>query len=333
MPRPISRRRGVVQLCAFFAFIGALALLLHAGINQGLRRIKTSKFGSLNQVMSGRVNADIIINGSSRALVHYDPRIISAATGLSAYNLGMNGIQTDVQAAVLKAYLNKNKKPQLVVQNLEAFTFEATRPGEIYDPAAYIPYLKDAEFFEDLRKVDPAVWKWKHIPLYGYVVEDLTFTWFWGLAGLFGYSGPENYFRGFNPRYKEWTEDFARFLSIRHEEKVEYRIDARAVSALTEILRICREMDIPVVLVFSPEYIGMQQMAGNRATIFAEFQKLAQTYQAELWDYSADPICRDVTYFYNSQHLNARGAAIFSNHVSARISRALGTMIIQGPKR
>ena len=37
------------------------------------------------------------------------------------------------------------------------------------------------------------------MPLYGYTAEDMRFTWVWGLLGCLGFSGPEDYYLGFNP--------------------------------------------------------------------------------------------------------------------------------------
>src|SRR4051812_1813819 len=74
-PRSLT---GVYRLLAFFAFLAILAFGLHIAINHGLRKITTSKFGALNRIVDGRVNAEIVISGSSRALSHYDPRIIES---------------------------------------------------------------------------------------------------------------------------------------------------------------------------------------------------------------------------------------------------------------
>lgn len=326
-PRSTRRRstaRGVVRVIVFFALVIAAAYALDAAITAGLRRIKTSKFGSLNQVFSGRVNADIVINGSSRALVHYDPRIIEKATGLRAYNLGMNAIQIDVQLAVLRSYLAHNTKPKIVIQNLESFSFEPTKAGEIYDPAAYVPYLGTEELYRPLLHIDRNVWKWKHIPLYGYAVEDMAFTWVWGLLGLAGYSGGENYFQGFNPRYLEWTEDFSRFKAG-VASGVTYRIEPEGVAALREIMKLCRENGITLILVFSPEYYEMQAMERNRAEIFAKFSALSGEFGAPFWDYSDSYLCRDHRNFYNSQHLNASGAEMFSTDVARRLKAVSGT--------
>ena len=134
-----SAARGVVRIVCLFLLATALAVALDGAINRGLRSIKTSKFGSLNRIINGQVNADIIVSGSSRALSHYDPRLIEKLTGLTAYNIGMNASQIDFECAILKAYLKHNAKPQLVIQNLDLFSFETTKPGQVYDPGSTYP--------------------------------------------------------------------------------------------------------------------------------------------------------------------------------------------------
>src|SRR5260370_5436714 len=85
---PGARWKGPARSAAFFSLVALLAGLLGVLIDAGLRRIRTSEQGMVNSVMQGRVSADLVITGSSRATAHYDPRIIQAVTGLSAFNLG-----------------------------------------------------------------------------------------------------------------------------------------------------------------------------------------------------------------------------------------------------
>ena len=323
--RASSRWRGVGRIVLFFVILAVVAAGLHAVISGGLRRITTSKFGAINAWMVERVNSDIIINGSSRALVHYDPRVIARETGLSAYNLGMNGIQIDVQAGILDAYLSRNKAPAVILQNLEAFSFETTRRGEIYDPGVYVPYLSKSEpLYQTLLAIDPDVWKWKHVPLYGYAVPDMRFTWALGVLRWFSYEGRQDYFDGFNPRHVQWTQDFE---SFRHSVSagVTYRIEPKGVAALERCLQLAQLHGAVMILVFAPEYREMQKLEKNRLDIFEHFTELAAKYGTEFWDFSDSSLSHDHAYFYNSQHLNARGAELFSEEIALHLRNFLET--------
>lgn len=308
--------RGVAKIGLFFLSIVVLSYALNAAITTGLRRIKTSAYGASNQIMQGKVNAQIVITGSSRALAHYDPRTIEAITGRTAYNLGRNGSQTDMQVAFLKAYLAHNQKPEVVVHNLDAFSFVTTH--EVYDPVEYTPYLYDQNLYNALHKINSNIWKTRYIPLYGYVVEDMKFAWILGLKGFLGLSPKEDYFQGFNPRTKQWSEDFQK-LRASNPNGVSFDIEPKGVEDVSEIIRVCQENNIRLIFVYSPEYSEMQTFTTNRPQIFARFHELFDPARVPFWDYSTWRYAGDTRYFQNSQHLNADGAAIFSEDVAKQL--------------
>jgi hypothetical protein len=312
--------RAVGRLIYFFGLIAILVIAMNAIITSGLRRIKTSAFGASNLIMEGKVDAQVVITGSSRALVQYDPRIIETATGHTAFNLGRNGSQTDMQAAFLKAYLAHNRKPEVVLHNLDAFTFVTTR--EIFDPAQYMPYLYDRSLYEASRKINPNIWKSRYVPLYGYVVEDMNFTWIRGLGGFFGLSPHEDYFLGFNPRERSWTGDFESYKAA-NPHGVHFDVDPAGIQDVVDLIQVCKQNGIQLIFVYSPEYSEMQTLTANRAEIFSQFHELANRYNIPMWDYSDWQHDGDRRFFYNSEHLNASGAAAFSTDVANRLQRYL----------
>lgn len=314
---PIRAWRGVGRLGVFACVIVLVAFMLNAVIDSGLRRINTSSFGVSNRIVDGRINADILITGSSRALTHYDPRIIEALTGLSAFNIGSNGSQTDMQLARLKTYLRHNKKPLLLIHNLDLFSFQTTHGG-VYDPGQYIPYLAEPAIYDALARIDPDVWKAKFVPLYGYAVEDLRFTWMLGILGFFGWNPVEDHFLGFEPRHSSWTGDFERFKEM-NPAGARFEIEPEGAQQLEDLLRLCRDRRIAVLLVYSPEYAEMQALTMNRPQVFARFKDLGGRFDARILDYSASSISAHKENFYNSQHLNAGGAAAFSRDLAEKI--------------
>jgi hypothetical protein len=308
--------KGVTKIAFFFVMLVAVFYALNAAITSGLRRVKTSAYGASNQIMQGKVNAQIVITGSSRALAHYDPRAIEAITGRTAYNLGRNGSQTDMQVAFLKAYLAHNQKPEVVVHNLDAFSFVTTH--EVYDPVEYTPYLYDHNLYDALHKINPNIWKTRYIPLYGYVVEDMKFAWILGLKGFVGLSPREDYFQGFNPRSKQWSDDFQK-LRASNPDGVSFDIEPGGIEDVKELIRVCQENGIRLIFVYSPEYSEMQELTNNRAQIFGKFRELILPANITFWDYSNWPHADDKGYFQNSQHLNAEGAAVFSDDLANQL--------------
>ena len=271
--------------------------------------------------MAGTVNADVVITGSSRAAMHYDPEVIRQRTGLTAFNLGRTGSQTDVQAAVLRAYLRHNKKPAFVIHNLDFFSFEATdaKGHQLYDPGTYIPYLREPDVYATLHQANPEVWKWKHIPLYGYAVEDMRLSWFFGLCSLLGSHANELESSGFDPRDVKWGEDFASFRAM-FPKGVEAEVTPRGEQAMDELVSVCRQAGIQLILVYSPEYYEMQKLTHNRRDIFGKFEHLATQPGVLFWDFSNSGICTNQDFFYNSQHLNRQGAEAFTADLADKLA-------------
>ena len=319
----------IKRIVAFFGFIALLIFSLNAMITSGLKRIKTSQYGASNRIMHGDINAQIVITGSSRAASHYDPRIIQERTGRSAFNLGRNGSQTDMQVAVLKAYLEHNRKPDVIIHNLDGFTFTTTR--EVYDPGQYVPYLSDEEIYKPLRQINPMIWRSRYMPLYGYVVDDMRFNWVTGLKGLVGWQPREDFFQGFNPRPGTWSDDFDRF-KVDNPQGVSWEIEPDAIQLVENLIRFCQDNKIQLILVYSPEYSEMQALTKNRSQIFDEFHKLAGRYGVPMWDYSKWKYSDNTAFFNNSQHLNARGAREFSSDLADGLSAFLSAQSIASSK-
>jgi hypothetical protein len=309
------------RIACYFSALIVVIFLTNAAISSGLRRLKTSAFGAENQIMQGKVNAQVVIAGSSRAVAHYDPRAIEAATGLTAFNLGRNGEQTDMQVAFLKAYLEHNEKPQVVIFNLDAFSFLTSRG--VYEQVDYTPYISDPALYDAIRKINPNAWKSRYIPLYGYVVEDMNFTWILGLKSFFGWTSREDYFLGFNPRTKKWTTEFEN-LKASKPDGVRFEIEPAGVEDVKGLIQLCQQDGIQLIFVYSPEYIEMQKLTNNREEVFNLFRELSTNYKVPFWDYSGWEFAGNKDYFQNSQHLNNVGAAAFSDDLAKRLKEYLG---------
>ena len=80
-----------------------------------------------------------------------------------------------------------------------------------------------------------------------------------------------------------------------------------------------KQRGVPLLLVYSPEYYEMQALERNRGEVFAKTREICDRYDVPLWDYSDSPISRNRAYFYNSQHLNADGAKVFSRDLARRL--------------
>jgi len=223
---------------------------------------------------------------------------------------------------VLRAYLAHNRRPKVILHNLDSFSLEATRT--VYDPGQYVPYLYEEELYRPLQQIDRGTWKSRYLPLYGYVVNDMSLSWMLGVGAWVGWSPPEQYFSGFNPRANRWTDEFERFKSA-NTGGVRWPIDPEGKLGLSGIVELCRDRGISLIFVYSPEYVEMQHLTQNRGEVFRYFAELAAAGGVQLWDYSDWPHAGETRYFQNSQHLNAEGAGLFSSDLAARLKGNLAS--------
>lgn len=306
---------------SLFAFLLACLLLfcgLHAALVAGMRRIRSGMFGAFNRTAEGKVNADIVVTGSSRAAMAYDPAILKRATGLSAFNLGRIGALTNVHTGVLRFYLRHNRPPRVLIENVDLFSLNVT--DTLYDLPQYTPYLSDPGLYEALRRRYPAIWKARYLPFYGYIAGDTQFDHYLGLEALFGIQPEEDCKDGYYPRPLEWNDRFARFKAT-HKKTFDFHPQPGGIRDFQDFLSEAQSRGIPTILVVSPLYHEYLAMLRGQAELMAIYAGLARRHGAIFWDLSdLPPISGSTSYFFDYEHLNQRGAAAFSEALGERLA-------------
>jgi hypothetical protein len=285
--------------------------------------------GLCNRVVNGQVNAEVLVLGSSRAYVHFDPAIIARATGKSCYNIARDGTKPEFQLAFLQMYLRHNRPPEYLLLALDLTSLE--KVSGLPDPGLYLAFLDQSEIAAEMRQQGrrwllytrfpfvPLAQDQGHVNFYHRVRERATIE---AMRGLLGRPRPEFLQAGFMPHDLEWRPDFEQFKQ-QHPNGVRMSIDSHAIASVRSILELCRRLQIKLVMVYPPEEQESQTFCLNRAEVFRVFEQFAREFQMPFWDYSNHPLCHQREFFYNSQHLNARGAAIFSEDFAKRLGDSI----------
>ncbi len=305
----------------FISSLLLLMLLISSLLLGGLRSINNGYWGMLNDVMNGRINSDIIVSGSSRAMVHFDCALVSSHTCLSCYNLGLNGTGLAMQYALLKTYLKHNKKPLVLVQviDIDSFSDNAYR----FETMMYTPHLKEEEIYRTIYESDSSIWRNRYLPLYSFAQYGVSLMGPAFRGVLKNYNDPEEVrYRGYHPQYRSWNSDFDNFVK-NNPGGITYKIKPEAVQKLENIVQLSRARGIEIVLVFAPEYYRVSELTRNKKDIMNVVTGIAGRYKIPFYDYSGSRLTKSTDYFYNSQHLNSRGAAIFSVDFSEKLRRHL----------
>jgi len=305
---------------AIFMTIGvALLVLANQLFIYGLRQVDYDDFGVWNQTVNGEINSDIVCTGSSRTLVHFDPRIIGKELGLTCFNLGLDGSPLNFQLPLLKSYLKHNRPPKILLQGLGVLSVHSRQ--NIYKAYQYIPYLDEEPIYQNLVRYDPKFWRYRYLPGFGFATYGLQLRSF-AFDGLMGRTQESNRIMGFTPVYQDWTDAFDRFKE-ENPNGVTYEIEPEALNNLREIIRLAREKGSQVILVYSPEYYENQELTNNFDEIMESFRAISKEMQVPFFEYSKDSLSYHRELFYNSQHLNAKGAELFSHKLASRLQEVV----------
>ncbi len=313
-------RRFLVHALLFFLIALALASAMDWAATAGLHELRSGDYIQWNDIRSGAAAADILVQGSSRAWTGFSPVIIGQATGMSVYNLGVDGYPLDMQLARYAMYREYNPKPKVIVQTLDVFGLVVR--DKIYRPAQFLPYVGEPYLRQNLSRYDYFHWYDYHLPLVRYRGDPgRVRLGLFQLAGL--YHSTSKRVAGYQGQDRTWDPKPLEDFVAANPNGTSYMIDPAVEAGLDAMLERCSEEGVFVVFVYPPEYIRAQPVTTNRAEIMGTYQRLAAKYGFPFLDYSSDPICLDTKYFYNSQHMNTLGAETFSTEFAAELQQLL----------
>jgi hypothetical protein len=302
----------------FFLFL-VLSLGIASGadrlISHGLKSLKSGEFGTWSDIYHGRIDSELIVVGSSRAMVHVSPAILSQHLGVSVYNLGHNGQHFPMQRVRFQELLKFNRSPSWVVQTVDITSLHDRQT--VFQYEQFLPWFDQSTLidavahYEGFDLFDP----W--LPMYRYRGRgELALT---GLSLALGWMTSDyDRNRGYMGRDLDWDGAFDDFAKL-NAGGFNVPIDRAVESSMDEFLAQQTHDGIRWVMVFTPEYRPGQRLCRNRSDVINRLRTIAKRNGAVFLDYSEDPICLDKSLFYNSQHLNRRGAEQFSLNLANRL--------------
>jgi len=264
-----------------------------------------------NDIVESKINADLIVQGSSKAWVQISPYILDSAFQLNSYNLGIDGYLFPMQYTRLQLYLKYNKKPDYIIQCLDCATL--FRNTDLYMFEQFIPYLGENLIRKAVSNYDVFDYRDFYIPGYKYMhsfaSKEIMYK---AIYSSFKNKTPTNWkYKGFAANGSSWDHsfgDFKRMFATGYRDS----IDVNTKKQFENFLDFCKKEEIKVFLVYPPEYIEAQKLLLNRKDFIAIFEEYSKTYDIPYLDYSSDSICLDTINFYNSQHLNSIGVEKFN---------------------
>tara|TARA_R110002020_G_scaffold82873_2_gene205406 strand:- start:239 stop:1165 length:927 start_codon:yes stop_codon:yes gene_type:complete len=281
-------------------------------IQEGLKTSNYREVSKWNEVITGGIEADILIVGSSRALVHYDCELIEEITGKKCYNLGFDGTLFKHQQLMLDLYLKNNKAPETLVWNVDYHSFGNSR--EFYGFEQLMPYQNQLEVKLLLKAnevTDPMLYQ---IPLVRYSFNPKMKT--IGILNYIGlYSERPALIKGYQKRDKVWDGKFDE-LKMANKNGILYEFNDALFQEFSEELEELKQREMNIYLVVSPIYHEAKALVSNSDEVTCWLRNLSQMNDFIFLDYSNDSINYNKNFFYNGTHLNEEGVNFFMKNFS-----------------
>lgn len=261
-------------------------------------------------LMNGNVDADVIVMGNSRALVNVDPLILDSVLHVNSYNLGIDGRSVSSQVRKYHLFKAHNKKPKLIIHNIDIFSFHY-RPGIM--KYQFYPYFWDQSVRQEYMPSEPFTAGEKYLPMYRFIhIDRLSECGFLDFLS----SDSSSLIKGYRRQPKSWDGK-----ALKNIDSIPFVVNDTTVRMFDEYLAEVKADGIPMVFVYAPMYIEATRKITNIKQVYAAFQKFADKYSIPVLDYTYMGLSYDTTYFYNAMHLNDRGAEIYSDSLANDIKR------------
>jgi hypothetical protein len=250
---------------------------------------------------------DIVIFGSSRAMHHYDSRIISDSLNMSCLNCGAmsNGIVLMYGRYKL---LTRHHKPKIIIYDLFP-------PYDLQedDNSKYIPTLRPFADDEAIRSLFSQIDKRENLKVYSALYRYNSL-----LPELVSanFKEDKSLYDGYAPLFN--TKTFTPPTHIKHEDtKADFKYDTLKISLFREMILDCKRHNIELLFVISPSYY---KAVARYATPVIN---ICKEYHIPLLSYDNGIFPIENQYFYDSVHLNDFGAKYFTKMLVSDVKKYL----------
>lgn len=296
-------RKHLVKILLFLVIVALLDVVTGLVFSR-LTHVARGGDTARNEYICNGTHEDILIFGSSRAIHHYNPDIITDSTGLSCYNCGQDGNGAILNYGRFHLICQRYRPKMVIYDVMPLYDY---LQGE--DNSKYLGWLRpyyDRDGIADIFKaVDPMEQYKMMSQMYRYNSRFVQI-----LSDCLR-SGQADDRNGFMPLEGELDT-----LKIKPEEYQSQELDLIKVTYLQRMLDESDETGF--VMVVSPYWYGMD------AHLLEPVKKLCEERGITLLDFSNDAkYLHNDNYFIDGAHLNARGADEFTRDLVSMLKGAL----------
>jgi hypothetical protein len=313
-----------MALVKYFVVIFLSATLITASVtwitNKGLKHSGMDFYGKLNAAGNTANNTNLLLVGSSRVLKQLDPVIIDSITGLNSFNYGLNAGTIKTWYNIMKYAIAYQKEIKLIVLNVDYNMFDISK--DPYKDAYYYPF-SDNTAYHELVLTDSGKINLVHRSR---IFDVSLYDDYAKYAAIDGLVRPNRVaagvFKGYFPNRDLNTFEV---LSSPVNEKHEIVVAEKGVKIFQDCITLCKHHNIQLVLVIAPYFkeYSPEKYYSNFNAIIDTVDQIAKRSNVPLYNFVNTEMANDRQYFYNVNHLNSRGATLYSAAVADSVKEYL----------
>jgi hypothetical protein len=296
-----------------FAILAVVMFLLDWGVGAVLRHFYFTKKNGADYRTNNVINktkADVLIFGSSKAVYHYDTKIIGDSLHMSVYNAGRDLSYIYYHYALLEAAL-KRYSPKLVVLDTRANEFQQFKYNEDRDRInVLLPYY---DSHPELREVCLLRGPFERYKLLSkmYPYNSLILNELVELLPIARYKKDDSQ-DGYIAKYGQFKGGLQPYT-------VNDAVDSTATLYYKNFVELCKAKKVPLVVVYSPIYQDINS-AANRNVQYV--MQVCKDNNVPVLNYLRDTtFANKPQYFYDALHLNKQGSVVYSSIIGGKLKQ------------
>ena len=296
-------KKFLAHILIFCILLVCCDVVLGNGFSYLVSHTKGGDTGLCN-LINDEMDDELLIFGSSRAMHHYDPSVFEDSLGLSAFNCARDGNGIILMYGVYKM-ISARYNPNVII-------YEVTPGFDLLtgDNHTYLPYLR---YFYDRQGVDSIFWDidskerikmLSNIYRYNMNVPQLLMD---NIHPL------QDVGNGFRPMDKEMHYE----PKVENKEEPVYSYDSKKLKYIEKLIRDCQGKT-QLVFIASPAYKAKSDQ------VFKPIKDMAAKHGIPFISHYCDTtFTTHKEYFYDSTHMNRRGAGAYSKVVAGEVRNIL----------
>lgn len=301
----ILKRFAILAVCLFVLDWGIGAVLKHFFFTK-----KSGADYRTNYVIN-QVKSDVLIFGSSKAVYHYDTKIIGDSLHLSVYNAGRDLSYIYYHYALLESALARYT-PKLIVLDTRANELFRFKYNEDRDRLnVLLPYYDSHPELRPICQLRGEFEQYKMLskmyPYNSLILSELV-----ELLPIPRYKKDDSQ-SGYVAKYGQWK-------GAKLPYTVDDAVDSTAATYYKKFVGLCKAKNIPLVVIYSPIYQTINAPANRNVNYVMQ---VCKDNNVPVWNFLTDSTFNDPEYFFDALHLNRKGSAMYSSMVAGKLKQVL----------